>query len=98
MPRTLSVSRVRVRAGEDREYVAAAQELATLAESRGRHIWLFRSSSDPHLYLECSESRSSDDHRAVAVRPDDERRLEERLRAVADYLPGAWDLWEEVRS
>jgi hypothetical protein len=32
----------------------------------------------------------------VADRPDDERRLEQRIRAVAEYEPGAWDLWEEV--
>jgi hypothetical protein len=34
----------------------------------------------------------------MAEAPDDERRLEARLRAVAEYEPGAWDLWEEVRS
>jgi hypothetical protein len=31
-------------------------------------------------------------------RPADERRLEERIRAVATYHADAWDLWEEVRS
>jgi hypothetical protein len=51
---------------------------------------------EPGLYLEFSESRSPDAHRSVASRPDDERRLEERIRAVAEYQPGAWDLWEEV--
>jgi hypothetical protein len=34
----------------------------------------------------------------VAVPPEDERRLEARIRAVAEYEHGAWDLWEEVRS
>jgi hypothetical protein len=34
----------------------------------------------------------------VAVPPEDERRIEARIRAVAEYDSGAWDLWEEVRS
>ena len=48
-------------------------------------------------YLEFSESRSRETHRAVAERPADERALEARIRAVAEYEPGAWELWEEVR-
>jgi hypothetical protein len=28
---------------------------------------------------------------------EDERRLEARIRMVADYASGSWDLWEEVR-
>jgi hypothetical protein len=32
------------------------------------------------------------------VPSEDERRLEARLRAAAEYEDGAWDLWEEVRS
>jgi hypothetical protein len=94
--RALSVSRVRVRAGADAEYLAAVRELAALAEQRGWHLWVFRRPVEPGLYLEFSESRSPDAHRSVASRPDDERRLEERIRAVAEYQPGAWDLWEEV--
>lgn len=98
MARTLTVSRVRVQPGRDREYLAAVRELAALAEDRGWHLWVFRSPDDPQLFLECSESRSAEGHRAVAERPADERRLEERLRAVATYQPDAWDLWEEVRN
>jgi hypothetical protein len=30
-------------------------------------------------------------------RPPDERALEARIRAVAEYAPGADELWEEVR-
>ena len=49
-------------------------------------------------YLEFSESRSRETHRAVAERPADERALEARIRAVAEYEPGAWELWEEIRK
>ena len=97
MARTLSVSRVRVRGGAEAEYLAAVRELARLAESRGWHLWVFRRSDEPGTFMECSESRSRETHRAVAERSQDERALEERLRAVAEYAPGAWELWEEVR-
>lgn len=96
MARALSVSRVRVRPGTDAEYLAAVRELAGLAERRGWHLWVFRRPAEPGLYLEFSESRGPDVHRWVAARPEDERRLEERIRTVAEYEPGAWDLWEEV--
>lgn len=97
MPRALTVARVRVRAGGEAEYLAAARELAAIAARRGWHLWLFRRPEEPGLYLEFSESRTPEAHRAVAPRPEDEQRLEERMRAVAHYEPGAWDLWEEVR-
>ena len=96
MPRALSVSRVSVRAGAEAEYLAAVRELAGLAAERGWHLWVFRRPAEPGLYLEFSESRSPETHRAVADRPEDERRLEERMRAVATYDAGAQDLWEEV--
>lgn len=95
MPRTLTVSRVRVRAGQEGEYLAAVRDLARLIEGRGQHLWVFRRRDQPGLFLECSESSSAETHRALAPRPDDEQRLEERIRAVATYEPGAWDLWEE---
>jgi hypothetical protein len=98
VPRTLTVSRVRVRSGEEAAYLDAVRELAALHEARGRHLWVFRRPGQPGLFLECSESRSAETHRAVTEAPDDERRLEARLRALADYEPGAWDLWEEARS
>jgi hypothetical protein len=50
------------------------------------------------VFLECSESADEASHRAVAPPREDERRLEARIRTVADYEIGAWDLWEEVRS
>jgi hypothetical protein len=98
MARALTVSRVRVRRGSEREYLDAVGELARLAEARGWHLWLFRSPADPELFLECSESRSRESHRIRGQRPEDEQRLEDRLRAVAAYEPGAWEVWTEVRS
>jgi hypothetical protein len=97
MARALTVSPVRVRAGSEREYLAAVRELAALHEARGRHLWLFRRPGEPGRYLECSESREPGGHRVVSV-SEDERRLEARIRAVAEYDAGSWDLWEEVRS
>ena len=97
MARTLTVSRVSVRPGSETEYLAAVGELARLAEGRGWHLWVFRRPDGAGSFLECSESRDRETHRAVAGRPDDERALEARIRAVAEYEPGAWELWEEVR-
>ena len=97
MARTLAVSRVRVRAGGEAEYLASVRSLARLAEERGWHLWVFRHPDQPGAYLEFSESRTRETHRAVAERPADERALEARIRAVAEYEPGAWELWEEVR-
>ncbi len=96
MARTLTVSRARVGAGGAAEYLGAVRELARLGEERGRHLWIFRSRTDPALFLECSESRGPDSHRAVVEQPEDERRLEDRVRALAQYEAGAWDLWEEA--
>ena len=97
MARTLSVSRLRVRPGSEGEYLAAVGELARLAECRGWHLWVFHRPDQPGTFLEFSESRSRETHRAVAERPGDERALEDRIRAVAEYEAGAWELWEEVR-
>jgi hypothetical protein len=98
MPRTLTVSRVRVHGGREAEYLAAVRELAALHDTRGRRLWVFRRVGQPGLFLECSESADEERHRAVAPPPEDERRLEARIRAVAEYEYGSWDLWEEVRS
>ena len=98
MPRTLTISRVRVQAGREAEYLAAVRELAALHQARGRRLWLFHGAGQPGLFLECSESADRDTHRAVAQPPEDERRLEARIRAIAEYDHGSWDLWEEVRS
>ena len=98
MARTLTVSRVTVHAGRTAEYLSTVRELAALHEARGKHLWVFRRTGLPDSFLECSESRSAEEHRAVAAPAADEQRLEARLRAVADYEPGAWDLWEELRS
>jgi len=98
MARTLTASLARVRAGQESEYLAAVRELAALHAARGRRLWLFRRAGRAGEFLECSESGDEATHRAVAVPPEDERRIEARIRAVAEYDYGAWDLWEEVRS
>jgi hypothetical protein len=97
MGRTLTLSRVRVRAGAEAEYLASVRELARLAEARGWHLWVFRHPDQPGAFLEFSESRSRETHPAVAERPADERALQARIRAVAEYDAGARELWEEVR-
>ena len=97
MARTLTVSRVRVRAGAEAEYLASVRELARLVEGRGGHLWVFRQPDRPGTFLEFSESRTRETHRSVAERPADEQALEARIRTVAEYEPGAWELWEEVR-
>jgi hypothetical protein len=98
MPRALTVSRVRVPRQAEGEYLAAVGELTALAEARGWHLWLFRSPSDPELFLECSESRNLESHRIRPQRPTDELQLENRIRAIASYEPDAWEVWTEVRS
>jgi hypothetical protein len=97
MSRALTVSRVRVRPDDQATYLAAIRELATVAEAHGWHLWLFRHPRERDLFLECSESRSASTHRGAADRPADEAALEARIRAVAEYEAGAWELWEEVR-
>ncbi len=97
MSRTLTVSRVRVRSADQATYLTAVRELAALAERHGWRLWIFRHPTDRELFLECSESRSPELHRTVSGRPADEQTVEERIRAVAEYEPRAWELWEEVR-
>src|SRR5262245_5176579 len=97
MPRALTVSRVRVRAGAEAEDLASVRALARLAEARGWPLWVFRHPDEPGAFLEFNESRSRETHPAVAERPADERALQARIRAVAEYEAGTRELWEEVR-
>ena len=97
MSRALTVSRVRVRPADQATYLAAVRELSDLADRHGWHLWLFRHPTDRELFLECSESRSPEAHRTASDRPADEQTVERRIRAVAEYEPRAWELWEEVR-
>jgi hypothetical protein len=96
MNRVLTVSRVTVAPENELEYVRTVQALAQLGAGRGQHLWLFRSTSQPHTYLEFSESRTEMSHRSRASRTDYELKLERRLQAIARYPEGAQDLWEEV--
>jgi hypothetical protein len=94
--RTLTVSRARVEPGAEHEYLEAVRALARVAGSRGRRLWLFRSAARPGWFLECSESRSAEEHRVVARLDPDEAGLERRVRDLATYEDGAWERWEEV--
>jgi hypothetical protein len=87
-----------VQGGREAEYLSAVRDLAALHVARGRRLWVFRRVGHSGQFLECSESTGEESHRAVAHPPEDERRLEARIRAVAEYESGSWDLWEEVRS
>ena len=99
MARTLTVARVTVRAGRSSGVPAAVRELAALHEARGWHLWVFRRAGRPGLVPRVQREPAPPSPTAPSpTPPEDERRLEARLRAVAEYEPGAWDLWEEVRS
>ncbi|HTS89409.1 MAG TPA: hypothetical protein VMG41_13030 [Gemmatimonadales bacterium] len=96
MKHVLTISRVTVTPEHEAEYVRTVHQLSQTAATRAQHLWLFRSTVQPHSYIEFSESRSELAHRARASRTDVEERLERRLREIATYAPDAWDLWEEV--
>jgi hypothetical protein len=96
MARALAVSRVTVPRANEPEYLRVVGELARLSEARGRRLWVFRARGREGSFLECSESRTVESHRAGSEPPEDERGLEGRLRRLATYAPDAWELWEEV--
>ncbi len=96
MARTLSVSRVRVVPEREGEYLATLAALAALLGPRGQRLWVFRSTADPRLFLEFSESPTPMSHRHLASRTQEELRLEQRLHRVADYQGDEEPLWEEV--
>jgi hypothetical protein len=96
MPRVLTISRVTVAPEHEAEYVRAVHELAEIARRRAQNVWLFRNPGVAGSYIEFSESRTEIAHRVRASRTDLEERLERRLREIAEYAPGAWDLWTEV--
>jgi hypothetical protein len=96
MARALAVSRVTVPPADEPEYLRVVGQLARLSEARGRRLWVFRARGRTGAYLECSESRTVESHRAGAELPADERGFEARLRQLATYAPDAGELWEEV--
>ncbi|HEY7684141.1 MAG TPA: hypothetical protein VH879_15965 [Gemmatimonadales bacterium] len=96
MPRFLTISRATVAPEHEAEYVRTVHQLAELGQSRSQHLWLFRRAGTRGSYVEFSESLAAMSHRARASRTDLEERLERRLAELAQYAPGAWDLWEEV--
>ena len=91
------MSRAAVDPAAEPEYLRVLGELARLSEASGRRLWLFRAGGRPGRFLECSESRSREEHRVTARLEPEEARLERRLRELATYEDGAWELWEEVR-
>lgn len=96
MPRLLTISHVTVATEHEAEYVRTFHMLAELAGGRAQRLWLFRSARAANSYVEFSEGPSELAHRARASRTDLEEKLERRLREIADYAPGAWDMWQEV--
>jgi len=96
MPRTLTIARATVGGAGEPEYLRTLGALARLSEPRGRRLWLFRSTTRPGTFLECSESPAAALHRTVVDAPDDEQRLERRLRELASYAADGSELWEEV--
>jgi hypothetical protein len=93
--RALTVARVRVAVSQQPEYFAVLAELDGLGRSRGRHHWVFRSGSDPELFLEFSEAGAVENHRAVALAEGREAVLEGRLRELAPRDLSADALWHE---
>lgn len=96
MPRVLTISRVTVAPGHEAEYVRTVRQLAEFVRGRAQNLWLYRDPAVAGSYIEFSESRAEMAHRVRASRTDLEERLERRLRELAEYAPGAWDLWTEV--
>lgn len=96
MARMLTISRVTVKQDHEAEYIRTVHQLAEITRGRSQRLWLFRSAVAPETYIEFSESPTETAHRVRASRTDLEERLERRLREIAEYLPGAWDLWSEV--
>jgi hypothetical protein len=96
MARALTVARLRVAPARQAEYLAVLAELEALGRARGRHLWVFRSGSDPDLFLEFSESGAVEHHRAVALAAGREAVLEARLRELGEHEPPVNELWHEV--
>jgi hypothetical protein len=96
MPRTLSVSRVKVHREDEPEYLTTLGDLATRQQARGQSLWLFRHPTHAGTFLEFSESASPQNHRSRGAGDAVEAALEARLRTLAAYAPDAWVLWEEV--
>lgn len=96
MGRALTVARLRVAPAQQAEYLAVLGELEVLGRAKGRHLWVFRSGSDPDLFLEFSESDAAERHRTVMPAAGPELALEERLRELAARDAAAGELWHEM--
>jgi hypothetical protein len=96
MGRALTVARLRVAPARQAEYLAVLAELEALGRARGRHLWVFRSSHDPDLFLEFSESGAVEHHRAVVLAAGREAALEARLRELVERESTPEELWHEL--
>ena len=96
MGRALTVARLRVAPARQAEYLAVLAELEAIGRARGRHLWVFRSGSDPDVFLEFSESGAVEHHRAVALAAGREAALESRLRELAERESTPEELWHEL--
>ena len=95
MPRTLSVSRVRVPLLRQAEWLETIGAFAARLKVRGQHVWVFQSEVDNDLWLEFSESVDRASHRYVAKLSDEEHELDKKLRTLAKYEKDAGVLWVE---
>ncbi|HEX5005022.1 MAG TPA: hypothetical protein VFV65_06885 [Gemmatimonadales bacterium] len=95
MPRALAVARVTVPPERESAYLAGAAELAAALRARGQHLWIFRRPSAPGQFLEFREGPEAATHVASAPTAP-EARLAAALQALAQYEPGAEELWLEV--
>ena len=96
MARILTVARVRVAVTLQAEYLAVLAEIDAVGRARGRHLWVFRSATDPDMFLEFSEAGAVHDHRSVALAAGHEAALELRLRELAPRDASANTLWQEM--
>lgn len=81
------MARARVPAERQALYLSELGRLAAAARAAGAHLWVFRSRTDPELFLEFREG-------AGAPPPDDTVGAT-RLAALATYDATARELWDE---
>lgn len=96
MARVLTAVQVTVRPALEAEWLATVHALATRLVSRGMHLWVFRSRSDPHQYLEFTEGKDDAAHRRHGPADAEEAALERRLQELASYPTTPAVVWEEM--
>jgi hypothetical protein len=95
--RVLTAVQVTVRPAQEAEWLATVHALATRLVSRGMHLWVFRSRSEPDRYLEFTEGKDDAAHRRHGPADIEEAALERRLQELAQYPTStSVPVWEEV--